>query len=142
MTMNKKLFYYSFRNEYLINAIEYYSKVNSLSRKETIDIFQSYNMETVIDNNIDVIQQLDLDKADQCITKLLKKAASSMSEETLENISNILTKVSCNSKSPFLKTYSDFLKSSTYDKLLNGLISNTEESIFLSYIQEKGLTLN
>lgn len=27
MTMNKKLFYYTFRNEYLINATEYYSKL-------------------------------------------------------------------------------------------------------------------
>ena len=140
--MNRKLFYYTFRNEYLINAIEYYSKVNLLSRKETIDIFQSYNMETVIDNNIDVIQQLDLDQANQYISKLLKKAASSMSEETLENISNILTKFSCNSKTSFLKTYLEFLKSSTYDKLLNGLISDTEKSISLSYTQEKGLTLN
>lgn len=106
--MNKKIFYYTFRNEYLINAIEYYSKINSLSRKKVIDIFQSYNMESIIDENIDVIQQLDLDQANQYITKLLKKVASFMSEETLENISNVLTKTSCNSKTSFLKTYSDF----------------------------------
>lgn len=75
--MEKTEFYYTFRNEYLINSIEYYSKKFSVSRQETIKIFEDNDMEKTIDENIDVIQQLDLDQANEFILKLLMRKLKS-----------------------------------------------------------------
>lgn len=63
-----------------------------------------------------------------------------MNEEILENISNMITELYYNKNISFLKAYSEFLESSTFDKLIEGSISI--QNIKSVYAKEKGLTIN